>query len=88
MLKLATGFCLKCITTALYLCVIMLSEVVSVVTEAQKRATTKYEHFNYDKITVRIPKGQRERYKTAAELAGKSLNQYIIDLIENDINSR
>ena len=56
--------------------------------EAQKRATAKYMKSNYDDIKLRVPKGQREIYKTAAELAGKSLNQYIIDLIEADINSR
>lgn len=56
--------------------------------EAQKRATAKYMKANLEDIKIRVPKGQRERYKTAAELAGKSLNQYIIDLIENDINSR
>lgn len=56
--------------------------------EAQKRATAKYVKANLDDIKIRVPKGKREIYKTAAELAGKSLNQYIIDLIENDINSR
>lgn len=56
--------------------------------EAQKRATAKYMKANLEDIKIRVPKGQRERYKAAAELAGKSLNQYIIDLIENDINSR
>lgn len=56
--------------------------------EAQKRATAKYVKANLDDIKIRVPKGKREIYKAAAELAGKSLNQYIIDLIENDINSR
>lgn len=56
------------------------------VSEAQKRATSKYESRNYDKILIRLKKGQRERYKRRAEEKGYSLNAYIIHLIEKDIN--
>ena len=31
------------------------------VTEAQKRATAKYERENYDKVLTRFPKGTKER---------------------------
>lgn len=54
------------------------------VTEAQKRATTKFEHNNYDKITIRLKKGQREEYKRKAAARGLSLNAYIIKLMEED----
>lgn len=53
--------------------------------EAQKRATTKYMKANLDDIKIRVPKGTRERYKAHAESKGKSLNAYIVDLIEADI---
>lgn len=53
--------------------------------ESQNRATQKYIHNNYDQMAVRVPKGDRERYKAHAEKRGISLNQLIIDLIETDI---
>lgn len=53
--------------------------------EAQKRATAKYMKANLDDIKIRVPKGKKEEYKSIAQQRGKSLNQYIIDLIEADI---
>ena len=35
-----------------------------------------------DEIRIRIPKGKKEEYKSAAEAYGKSLNQFVIDCIE------
>lgn len=51
------------------------------VTDAQKRATTKYTRENYDKILVTIPKGEREGIKQAAEAAGMSMNAFIVAAI-------
>ena len=56
-------------------------------TDAKRKGNAKY-LASLDAFSLRMPKGKKEEYKAAAELAGKSLNQYIIDLIENDINSR
>lgn len=53
-------------------------------TEAQKRATMKYIKENLEEIKIRVPKGKKEEYKAKAESAGKSLTQYIIDLVEED----
>lgn len=53
-------------------------------TQAQNKATQRYIAKNYDDIKIRVPKGKRDEYKQLAESSGKSLNQYIIDLIEND----
>lgn len=53
--------------------------------EAQKRATNKYLAKTYDQLSIRVHKGKREIYKNYAESKGKSLAQYIIDLIENDM---
>lgn len=39
---------------------------------------------NYDTITVRVPKGQKEIIAAHAESNGMSLNGYINKLIEND----
>lgn len=51
------------------------------VSEAQKKAVTKYTRENYDKILVTIPKGEREKIKAAAEAAGMSMNAFIVDAI-------
>lgn len=53
--------------------------------EAQNKSTQKYIAKAYDQISVRIPKGKREEYKAHAEAKGKSLNQLIVELIENDM---
>lgn len=52
--------------------------------EAQKRATMKYKAKAYDRIEIIVPKGQRETYKVQAAAHGKSLNAYIISLLEAD----
>lgn len=35
-----------------------------------------------DEIKIRVPKGKKDEYRKQAETAGKSLNQFIIDCIE------
>ncbi len=52
--------------------------------EARNRATQKYVKANYERITLTCKKGKKEQYKRQAEHAGKSLNSYIIDLLEAD----
>lgn len=54
-------------------------------TEAQKKATMKYLKENTDSIQIRVPKGMKDRWKTAATKAGKSLNQHIIDCVEKTV---
>ena len=54
-------------------------------TEAQKRAIKSYKN-KQDFIQLTIPKdGTKARYKAHAESKGKSLNAYVIELIEADI---
>lgn len=50
--------------------------------QAQNKATQKYIKNTYDEIKVRVPKGKKAEYQKQAEAAGKSLNQFIIDCIE------
>ena len=51
-------------------------------TDAQRRATNKYNAKTYEKITFRVKKGERdalmEHVKQRADEAGKSVNAYII----------
>ena len=54
------------------------------ISKAQRQCVSRYEAANYDKILVRLPKGQREAVKAQADSAGKSLNAYLIGLIEGE----
>ena len=50
------------------------------VSEAQKRATIKYQNAKYDRITVCLPKGARERI---AAVSGEAINAYAKTAIMN-----
>lgn len=54
-------------------------------TDAQKRATAKYNAKAYDRIEIKVKKGQKEIIQKHADEQGKSLNSYIVDLIESDM---
>ena len=54
------------------------------ISKAQQKCVSRYEAANYDKILVRLPKGQREAVKAQADSAGKSLNAYLVGLIEGE----
>lgn len=51
-------------------------------TEAQKRATAKYHAENLEMISIRTPKGTKDRWKAKADAQGKSLAKLIIDAVE------
>ena len=54
-------------------------------TDAQKRATAKYNAKAYDRIEIKVKKGQKEIIQKRAELLNKSVNGYITDLIEENL---
>ena len=54
------------------------------VSKAQQKAVNKYMAENYDRINLVVPKGRREELRAKAEAAGKSLNAYLIGLIERE----
>ena len=54
------------------------------VSKAQQKAVNKYMAEKYDRINLVVPKGRREELRTKAEAAGKSLNAYLIGLIEGE----
>lgn len=61
------------------------------VSEAQKRATTKFENKAYDKILLRIRKDNkltRDDIQHAADQAHKSLNAFILEAIEEKIKKQ
>ena len=54
--------------------------------DAQKEATARYNKKTYDRIDVVVPKGQRQIIKDFAASQGKSLNRFICDAIEYQMN--
>ena len=55
--------------------------LVLAVTRAQMKAVQRYETENYDKILLRVRKGERDAIQDAAERAGKSMNRFIVDAV-------
>lgn len=47
------------------------------ISEAQKKAVAKYNATNYDRIELRVEKGQKDIIKGHAESKGESLNGFI-----------
>lgn len=45
--------------------------------DSRKRANTKWLKENYESITIRVPKGTREKIKQWADASGMSMAQYI-----------
>lgn len=46
----------------------------------------RYNAKAYDQIPLRVKKGEKEIIQKRAEKLGKSVNSYITDLIEQDLN--
>ena len=46
------------------------------ISDSQKKAVAKYVKANYDRIEIKIPKGQKSTVEAAAKGAGESVNQY------------
>ena len=53
-------------------------------TQAQNKATQKYQKKAYDSIQFRVKKGLREKYNEYAAKRGLSLSAYIQQLIDED----
>ncbi|MDE5584503.1 MAG: hypothetical protein K2J08_12465, partial [Ruminococcus sp.] len=55
--------------------------------EQTKERTMKYMKSKRDKLTLDMPKGKKECYKSYAESKGKSLTALIMELLEADMNA-
>lgn len=51
-------------------------------TDAKKEGNRKWDAANLDRISIAIPKGQKELIKAAANQARQSLNAYVAQAIE------
>lgn len=56
--------------------------------EAQKEATMRYNKKTYDRIDIIVKKGQQQIIKDFAASQGKSLNRFVCDLIEAEMNKQ
>ena len=54
--------------------------------DSQKEATARYNKKTYDRINISVKKGQRQVSKDFAASQGKSLNRFVCDLIEAEMN--
>ncbi len=52
------------------------------VSKSQQKAVHKYGKANYDRMELTVPKGRKERIKAVAAAAGESVNQYIINAVD------
>ena len=64
---------------------IMPEEKKSRYTEAQNRATQKYIKDNLEEIRFRVKKGEKDRYKIAAEKTGLSLAKFFLTAADEKI---
>lgn len=51
-------------------------------TEARKENNKKWDAENLDRISIAVPKGKKNAIKAAAAAAGESMNQYIINAVD------
>lgn len=54
--------------------------------DAQKEATARYNKKAYDRINIIVKKGQRQIIKDFAASQGKSLNRFVLDAVEAEMN--
>lgn len=59
--------------------------IIMAYSESGNKAVQRYIAKAYDQVSVRVPKGQRAKIQSFAEQQGKSLNGYIVELIQQDM---
>ena len=57
-------------------------------TKASGQAVNRYSKKAYDDVRLRVKKGQKEIIQKRAEELQKSVNSYIVDLIEEKMKKR
>ena len=43
-----------------------------------------YDREHYERVNLSLPKGSKDLIKSKAEKAGKSVSQYVLDLVKKD----
>ena len=54
--------------------------------DAQKEATARYNKKAYDRIKIKVKKGQKQKIVDYAQKHNKSVTQFIIELIDREMN--
>ena len=54
-------------------------------TDARRKASAKYQQEKVERLTVRIPKGQRDYYQQAAAAFGMSFNSFAVAALDEKI---
>ena len=57
-------------------------------TEAQKRASRKYNENNYERVYVFLPLGEKSRWRSAADAAGVSINEFIRQCVNSKLQEQ
>lgn len=55
--------------------------------EAQYNRQNEYNRRNYERVSVMLPTGEREKVRAAAKAQGLSLNAYIIEAIQEKMKN-
>lgn len=55
--------------------------------DARIQANNRYTAKAYDRINLAVPKGTKDIIQARAESLGKSINGYVVDLINSDLES-
>lgn len=55
--------------------------------EAQYSRQNEYNKKNYERVSLMLPAGEREKIRAAAEAEKKSLNAYIIEAIKEKMKN-
>ena len=58
---------------------------MAIKSDAQRKAVAKYNAANYDRIELRVDKGEKETIKAHADLHGETLNGFINRAIKEAI---
>lgn len=54
--------------------------------DAQKEATARYNKKTYDRIEIKVKKGRKAEIFAYAASKNKSVNQFIVELIDKEMN--
>lgn len=55
--------------------------------ESQKEATARYNRKTYERLELRVKKGQKQIIQEEAKKRGKSINRFILDLIAKEVGN-
>ena len=62
------------------------SEVLKMYTQAQNKATQKYNAKAYDELKIRVPKGRKEMIQKYCLEHGLSVNKLVCELLQEKTN--